>query len=258
MKKSLMLMASLWTCQLAFAEDGTISDAGEREKNRDWKVILGGGIASTPRYEGSASNRIRAVPLVEIEYGRFFAGASRGIGYNFSDWKTIEFGPRLSLAPYRRQNADTHLNGMGDIGYAGELGGFLNASFAPWYVASSFSAGSHGARMELDAGYATRLSPTDRLRAGLGLNWANSRYMQTYFGVSAAQAAASGGVLSAYNAGYGIKDYGLKINWMHDYSKQWFSNAGLSFKQISGSAAGSPLTMRRSMHSINFVVGYRF
>lgn len=258
-----LLIASLLSCQPAFAEDGLISDASEKPADvsgagGDWKFALGGGIASTPRYEGSSRNRLRFAPLIEVEHGRFFAGAARGIGYNMSDDKDIQYGPRLTLAPYRRQSADRHLHGMGDIGYGGEIGGFVNARFAPWYVMSGIAAGSNGSRLELDGGYEARLSQEDRIRAGLELNWADNKYMQTYFGVSAAQSTASGGVLAPFNAGSGIRNYGLKINWTHAYSKEWFSNAGISYKQLSGSAANSPLTMRRSMSTVSFVVGYRF
>lgn len=90
------------------------------------------------------------------------------------------------------------------------------------------------------------------------MNWANGKYMQTYFGVTSIQAAASAGVLTAYNATSGVKDYALKLNRMHNYSKQWFSNAGVSVKQLAGSAKNSPLTMRKTTNTINFVVGYHF
>lgn len=252
MKKLTLLIASTLLCQAAFAED---YPTGEQS---DWNVVLGGGIASTPRYEGSATNRLRFTPLINVQNGHFFAGTARGIGYDFSDDKNLQYGVRLTLAPYRRQNADVRLNGMGDVGTAGELGGFLNARFSPWYVNTSLAASSHGTRLELGGGYETRLSAADHLRAGVDVHWANNKYMQTYFGVTAAQAAASGGVLTAFNAGSGMKDYAVKVNWTHDYSKAWFSNAGITLKQLSGSAQNSPLTMRRSANSVNFVVGYHF
>jgi outer membrane protein len=76
--------------------------------------------------------------------------------------------------------------------------------------------------------------------------------------VTPAQAAASGNVLTAYNAGAGIKDYTLTANWLHNFDKEWFSNAGLSYKWLVGSAKESPLTQRSRAASANFLVGYRF
>lgn len=258
MKRIPLLMAPLLACQFAFAEEDETSRAAGSAESRNWKVTLGGGAASVPRYEGAATNRIRFVPLLDIERGRFFAGTVRGIGYNLSDSQNIQYGPRLTLAPRRWQNADARLNGMTDLGYAAEAGAYFNARFAPWYLSSSLTSSSRGTRLELGSGYEMKLAPTDKLRLGLDLNWGNSKYMQTYFGVSGAEAAASGGVLTTYNAGSGTKDYQLKANWTHAYNRQWFSNAGVSFKRLAGSAQNSPLTMRRSTNTASFVVGYRF
>ena len=258
MKRIPLLLAALLVCPMAFAEDDSTIAPEKSIPASDWKVTLGGGIASTPRYEGANRNRLRAVPLIEIDNGHFFAGVARGIGYNFSDDKNLQYGVRVTLAPYRRQNADVHLNGMGDLGMTGEVGGFMNARFSPWFVNSSLAASSRGTRLELGGGYELVLSADDKIRAGVDVHWANNKYMQSYFGVTATQAAASGGVLTSYNASSGIKDYAVKVNWLHSYSKEWFSNAGVTLKQLSGSAQNSPLTLSRSANSVNFVVGYHF
>jgi outer membrane scaffolding protein for murein synthesis (MipA/OmpV family) len=262
MKKLTLLATLLLSSQFALADGSGIPGTEDNPEilavNSPWKISLGGGVASVPRYEGAATNRLRAVPLLEMSNGHFFAGTSRGIGYNFSDDKSVQYGLRVTMAQRRKQSFDAHLNGMGDIAAAAELGGFVNARFAPWYVTSSIAGSSRGSRFELGGGYELTLSAADQLRAGLEMNWGNGKYMQTYFGVSAAQSAASGGVLTAYNATSGVKDYSLKLNWMHSYSKEWFSNAGLSLKQLSGGAKSSPLTMRNSANTVNFVVGYNF
>lgn len=250
--KKFVLLATALLCQSAWAEDYS---TGERS---DWSVVLGGGVAAAPRYEGSAHSRMRFVPLINLQNGHFFAGTARGIGYDFSDDKNLQYGVRVTLAPYRRQNADVRLNGTGDIGTAGELGGFVNARFAPFYVNVSVAGSVRGTRAEVGGGYETKLSDSDHLRVGVDLNWVNNQYMQTYFGVTAAQAAASGGVLAAFNASSGVKDYVAKVNWTHNYSKEWFSNVGVSVKQLAGTAQNSPLTQRRTGSSINFVVGYHF
>lgn len=261
MKKAALLFPLLLSTQFAMAESsgipGTIEDEATVTENA-WKIAVGGGLASVPRYEGASSNRLRFAPLLEISDGKFFAGTSRGIGYDFSDDKSLQYGARITLSPYRRQNVDARLNGMGDLGNAAEFGGFLNARFSPIYLTSSIASSSHGAHIELGGGYETALTAADKLRAGLELDWANGKYMQTYFGINASQAAASGGVLTAYNATSGVKDYALKLNWMHSYSKQWFSNLGATYKQLGSSAKNSPLTTRNSMNTLSFIVGYNF
>jgi outer membrane protein len=263
MKKIALLLPLLFTSHLAFAEGSGIPGTEETTATTpaagdDWKVTLGGGLASVPRYEGASKNRLRLAPLLEVDNGHFFAGTSRGIGYNFSEDKDVKYGLRLTLAPHRNQNVDARLNGMGNVSNAAEAGAFVNAKFTNCYVTSALAAGSNGSRFELGGGYELRLSTEDKLRAGVEVNWADSKYMQTYFGVNAAQAAASGGVLTAYTSTSGVKDTALKLNWTHSYSKEWFSNAGVTAKQLGSSAKNSPLTVKNSANSASFVVGYRF
>lgn len=225
-----------------------------------WQFSLGGGASYAPRYEGAAHDRLRFMPLLEASYnyGKFFISALRGMGYNFSDERDVQYGVRLMPGHSRRESADPRLNGMGNIGFTPEAGLFYNQRFAPWYVSSGITTGSHGAHVELGGGIGFPVSAADRLRMGINLNWGDARYNQTYFGVTPAQAAASGNVLTAYNAGAGIKDYALTANWLHSYNKEWFSSAGLSYKWLTGSALHSPLMQRGSAGSVNFLLGYRF
>jgi outer membrane protein len=224
----------------------------------EWKVTLGGGVAYVPRYEGAAANRLRFMPLLEATNGRLFISPIRGIGYNFSHDPAKEYGVRLTLGHPRWENADPRLAGMGNIGYSVETGLFLNMRFAPWYISSGLTTGVHGTHAELGGGFGFPVSAQDRLRFGVNMNWGNDTYNQTYFSVNSQQAFASNGVLTPYSANAGIKDYALTANWAHNYTNQWFSSAGLSIKRLAGSAANSPLTVRRNQPSVNFQIGYRF
>jgi MipA family protein len=225
-----------------------------------WRFALGGGASYSPRYEGAEAYRLRFMPLLDANYnnGKIFISLLRGIGYNFSDAKDVQYGVRLMPGHSRRQSADPHLNGMGDIGFIPEAGLFYNQRFAPWYISSGITTGSHGTHAELGGGIGFPLSAADRLRLGVNLNWGDTRYNQTYFGVTPEQAAASGNALTAYNANAGIKDYAVTANWLHSYDKKWFSIAGMSYKWLTGSAQQSPLTQRSSMASLNYLMGYRF
>lgn len=225
-----------------------------------WKFSMGGGASYAPRYEGAANNRLRFMPLLEASYNgdHIFVSVLRGVGYNFSEARDVQYGVRLTPGHIRRQSADPRLNGMGDIGFIPEAGLFFNRRFAPWYVSGGITTGSHGAHAELGGGIGFPLSAADRLRLGVNLDWGDARYNQTYFGVTAAQAAVSGNVLTVYNASSGIKDCAMTANWLHNFDKAWFSNAGLAYKWLFGSARQSPLTQRSSMGSANFLLGYRF
>lgn len=223
-----------------------------------WKVTVGAGISDRPRYAGAAENRLRGLPFIEATDGHFFASLLRGVGYNFSRRRGLEYGLRLALGHVRRTSSDPHLAGMTDISYSIEAGAFLNKRFAPWYVSSGISTGRHGTHAELGGGFGMPLSRVDRMRMSVNLNWGDTRYNQTYFGVTRAEAAASGNVLTPYLAGAGVRDYAVSINWAHNYTKQWFSTLGASYARLSGSARSSPLTLRADQRGFNFMVGYRY
>lgn len=225
-----------------------------------WQVSLGSGVSYAPRYDGSANDHLRFLPLLEASYndGKFFVSPLRGIGYNFSDEKLTQYGMRLTLGRGRAENVDSRLYGMGDIAYVPEAGLFFNRRLGFAYISSAITKGSHGSHAELGGGIGFPLSAADRLRLGVNLNWGDSQYTQTYFGITTEQAAASGNELTAYTSNSGIIDYALTTNWGHNYNKKWFSNAGCSYKWLTGSAKLSPLTQRSTMISFNFLLGYRF
>jgi outer membrane scaffolding protein for murein synthesis (MipA/OmpV family) len=230
------------------------------QTNQSWQVSIGGGLSYAPRYEGAANDRLRFMPLFDASYknGKFFISPLRGIGYNFSDDKDFQYGIRVNIGRGRDQDVDPHLNGMGSINYVPEAGVYFNERIGAYYISSAFSSGNYGTHAEVGTGIGYPVGNADRLRVGINLNWGDYKYCQTYFGVTTAQAQASGNVLSTFEANAGVMDYALTSNWVHNYDKKWFSNSGMSFKQLIGSAQESPLTQRNFMASANFLMGYRF
>lgn len=115
-----------------------------------WRFSLGGGASYAPRYEGAARDRLRFMPLLDASYnGKFFISPLRGMGYNLSDEKEVQYGVRLVPGHSRRESADPRLSGMGNIRLIPEAGLFFNRRFAPWYISSGITTGSHGTHAEL-------------------------------------------------------------------------------------------------------------
>lgn len=244
----------------AFAE-GIETTAGSEEAfisfdQMGWKGSVGAGLATVPRYEGAAGHRAHYIPLLDAEAGRFFFSTMRGIGVNLSAHSGIRFGPRITYSSGRKESSDGRLSGMGDVTGTGQFGFFLNARHEPWYMTGDIRSDGHGTRLDFEEGYEARPFPSDRIRTGAKLSWADPRYMQTFFGVDSAQSASS--ELPVYVPGSGIKDYGINFNWRHAYTKKWFSNGGIQARRLSGSAGSSPLVMTRLETSASFLVGYRF
>lgn len=224
------------------------------------QFTLGAAAAYMPRYEGSDEYKVRALPLISYRYGRFFAGALGGIGYNFSPLSNVEFGPLLSYRFGRDESDSARLHGLGDIDAGADLGAYVRWNLQPFVVHATLKHGIGGdvtgTQLKLGAGYASALGPSDRLALDTSLEWADTEVMQAYFGVTAAQSANSG--LAAYTAGSGIRRYGVGAIWTHTYTPQWFSTVGIGAYRLGNEAANSPITVDRNAGTASAGIGYRF
>ena len=80
--------------------------------------------------------------------------------------------------------------------------------------------------------------------------------MQSYFGVSAEQAANSG--LSRYEAKSGIKDIGLGLGLDYTPYRNWSVTGGYGYSRLQGDAADSPIVQQRNQHRLYGGVSYRW
>jgi outer membrane scaffolding protein for murein synthesis (MipA/OmpV family) len=237
-----------------------VSSSSAQAQSGNWQVSIGTGVSYAPRYDGDAENQLRLVPLLDINYhkGKFFIGVTRGIGFNFSEVKYFQYGVRVLLGEARSQDADARLYGMGNIDYYPEGSLFFSTHLGFMSLSSSIASSDYGTHANVGGNVAIPLGEDDRFRLGATINWGDSIYNQTYFGVTAAQATASGNVLAPYNAAEGKKDTTLSASWVHNFDKSWFSTTSVSYKRLEGSAQLSPLTQRASMVGESLMLGYRF
>ncbi len=234
-----------------------LAQAGE---NDVWQVTLGAGTSYAPRYEGAANNRLRLVPLIDVSYnnGGFFIGAMRGIGFNFSKVKYFQYGVRVQLGAARSQSDDPRLYGMGDIDYYAEPGIFMSTQLGPLSLSVGAANSAYGTRADAGLGLGIPLGKQDRFRLSARANWGDANYNQTFFGVTAAQSLASGGVLTPYTATEGKKDTVFSASWSHNFDPEWSISTSLSHKRLESSVQLSPIVERTSMNSMSLMLGYHF
>ncbi|VVT48086.1 Outer membrane protein V [Kosakonia radicincitans] len=87
-------------------------------------------------------------------------------------------------------------------------------------------------------------------------SWGTSKYMQTYYGVSASQSAASG--FSRYDAGSGIYAWSMNVDWTHKLNQDWSVVAAAGFTQLAGDARNSPIVQRKASPTGSLKVTYSF
>ena len=234
------------------------------------RVNAGVGVARTPKYPGSDKYEVRAIPLISVNFGRFFLGGepggagSPGAGVNLLRDEHWRAGIGVSLAGAfrkpREESDHPSLQGMGDIdrtvrgvAYLGYAQGRLT-TFAR--VATDLRGKDQGTLVLLDS--VLRYPATDRLTlsAGPGITWADREYAMTFFGVSAAQAARS--VLPAYQADAGLHAIRLGAGASYRIDRNWNAVLRTNAIRLVGDAADSPVTRARSQYTAGVFVAYEF
>lgn len=233
-------------------------------------LTLGGGVGVAPRYSGSDENRVSTALVLDYSMRNgFFASSTRGLGYGNS-LGNLDYSAALSYRTGRKDHnvdSDTmsdgsdHLRGMGNVkGSAlGVVG--LGYKLTNWLSAQlqaevPFSQRDNGAALHFGIVSPLYHSPKNSVTLGLTSSWGTNDYMQTYYGVSAAQSAASG--FTQYHAGSGIYACSLNLDWTHNFTERWSVVADAGYTQLAGDARNSPIVQRKASPTGSLTVTYRF
>lgn len=215
-----------------------------------------------PTYAGSENRRVRAFPAFDYQWANgWFAGFSNGIGYNFSDAPRLQYGLRLTADLGRKERRDAALRGMGDIDATATAGAFFNYVLpAGVFLTSSLRHGSgnhrDGTVLDLGAGHSLALPRPWRLGVGVAATLVNAAYMQSHFGVTPTQAAASG--YAVYTPGAGARDLRANLALTYSFDARTSLTTALSASRLLGDAKDSPLTRKANTVSGVFALGYAF
>ena len=227
----------------------------------DWSVTLGGGIAVMPAYEGSNQMRPSPAPDIDIRYKDLaYASIGEGIGYNALRGANYRAGVGLTYDTGRMHSAATRLQGTKNIDPAPVVKGFVQYMFVP--VVLSFDvkqALSSYQGLTADLGAYMPIVGTEKVQIYVGpeLTFADSRYMQAYFGINPQNTSAQSHFRN-YSASGGLKDARLGISGLYHFDDHWFVDATLGGERLLGSATGSPIVQDKWGWSAAGTVNYTF
>ncbi|WP_305725164.1 MipA/OmpV family protein [Hydrogenophaga sp.] len=217
---------------------------------------IGLNAVSMRTYEGSPNTRTLAAPDLTLSY------RSR-------DWGTVEFGQRgliwnaveagrfrfdlvAQFDPGRKDKdtsalnptpGDKRLAGMGSVKSSTEAG--VGIGYGPVMVVARQSLserGAKGAQVDMTVEHSWPLSDRLGLRVAHSATWANRDYMQTYFGVTAAQAQAT--QFSVYTPKSGLRKVEVSVGAEYAVAPKWKLQANLAISHLGDVAAKSPLVGR--------------
>ncbi|MFN4283560.1 MAG: MipA/OmpV family protein [Alphaproteobacteria bacterium] len=237
----ILTAAAFWLGVAASAQ------AQSRADSWDWRVKLGAGAMVAPDYEGSDEYDIRPIPDIEINYRDALVLKNTALSYDamkaISPGSAWRLGPRARYVFGRDQDDNAALRGLGDVDGSVELGGFLGYGVGPWSaelsVLQDVADGHGGMIAQLEGGYSFRFTPRLGGRLSASTSYGDDSYMQSFFGVTAAQAARSG--YAVQNADAGFKDAGLALGMSYGLTENWALGGFVGYKRLLGDGADAQI-----------------
>ena len=239
-----------------------------------FEALLGLSTISSSDYLGSSRRSVALRPLGAVRLGRVRLSTSGSS--SLLDFGTLadESGASLDLVRASRFKIRTGLRltsgrdsgdsdqwtGMPDVRKTAL--GRLSASYdlsSHWRVVSALNVDVLGRGSGLlwtnGVDYHHRLAPDIELRAGLGLTAGNATHMRSYYGVPESAATAT---RPAYDPGAGLKDAAVSVNLTHAMTPSWIVFGGLTYARLLGTAADSPLAIRKDNVAVMVGLAWRY
>ena len=241
------------------------------EEQRQGNVLtLGGGVDVGPRYSGSEKTRVSAAQVVDYSMANgFFIGTTRGIGYG-NTVGNLDYSAALSYRTGRKDkdvssdsisSGSDELRGMGEIKGSAIIVPGLGYKVTDWLnlqlqAEVPVSERDNGEAVHFGLSSPLYTSPTNAVTLALTGSWGSDKYMQTYYGVNAAQSAASG--FARHDAGAGIYAWSMNLDWTHKLTSRWSVLASAGVTQLTGDAGDSPIVHRKTSPTGSLKVTYSF
>lgn len=205
-------------------------------------VAIGGA-----RYPGSNAGRVLVVPGITVQSANgLFADPINGVGFALNATDELQYGLRATVET-GRSTEDT-LPGFDKMKVRLNPGAFANYKLSDRLTLKSavrlgVAEGGKGSVLHLGVAYRIYQAGPVIVSVNGSVKYANTNYQQSYFGVSAAQSAASG--LKAFQpaAGFNAAQVGVGVGF--PLSAQVYAFSGVSLQRLLGDAANSPITQKK-------------
>jgi outer membrane scaffolding protein for murein synthesis (MipA/OmpV family) len=229
----------------------------------EWRVVLGAAAEARPLYDGAAVSRVIGGPLINIRYSDIaFVSVGEGVGVNLLRGENYRAGIQVGYDLGRRVSDDSvHLHGLGDIGRAPTVEAFASYAISKEFPlvmrgdVRQYVGGADG--MVADVGVYMPLPGSSKkliMFAGPSITYADHRYLQKEFGVTPAQALASGYPVFDPHAGTNAVGFGFSATRF--ITDHWLINLDGAVNHLLGSARQSPITQRTVQGALTLSFGY--
>ncbi len=215
-------------------------------------ITLGSNAVYAPRFEGSRRHDVSPWPIISWRNQgskEWLDMPTDGLDYALFETERFRMGP-VGFFRWQRDNGTITPRGFGRVGHGKSqidlsLEGGL---FAEYWVAQWLRTrlevretlyGASGLIAIAAADFVWRPDAAWTLSLGPRLSFGDNRYMESYYGVTAAQSASTG--LAAYNPGAAIRSYGAAGLARYKFSEAWTSQVFFDYQHLSSAAGDSPV-----------------
>ncbi|MPZ36458.1 MAG: MipA/OmpV family protein [Rhizobiales bacterium] len=229
-----------------------------------WTVTVGVEGKGIPAFEGASQYVIDPVPVFSLRRSdktARFRSPRDGASIALINAGGFYFGPVGKFRQGRDESESEELRGLGDVDWTLEVGLFAEYWPSDWLrgrveVRRGFH-GHEGIVADFSADFVVPVMERWTISGGPRLTLADTDATAPYFGINAAQSAASG--LPAFDAKGGIYSVGAGLQARYQWSQQWAARSYVEYSRLMGDAGSSPLvTERGSANQVTFGLGVTY
>ncbi len=209
------------------------------------------------------SDKAKAFPLFSVDWqsGQFFAGLSRGAGYNWVQNEVVTFSTAITAVGGRREKDSSRFKGLGNV--KSSLASNITVKWTPNGASFAFTAAvteafGKGLGSAFNFGIASDCPLSDKLslNASLSANYADKKRMQSLYGVTALQA--SGSVYSVFTTKGGIESADAVVGLDYALDKKWVISGNIGVNRLQGEAGKSLIFKDKTSAVGALTATYRF
>lgn len=224
---------------------------------------LGPGVSYQPHDPSGSRYDTVALPYMDLDWGDVNLSSDEGLVWRAFKAGGFKAGPYINYLQGRTSNGS--LRGLRDVSDMAEGGAFIEYAPADFWrvfagLGSAMGGGGQGGllgRIGGELGYPLGMGIIGS--SNVTAHFADGRQAQTFFGVGAEQAQASG--IGQYNASGGFQNLTLTQNIQFPLGNNWSLMTSASWIHLVGSAADSTIVRDRgnvNQGQVQTALSYKF
>lgn len=237
----------------------------------DWSAMLALGGGMMPEFPGSKHYKAMPFGMGRLAYRDYYIEVlGPRAKVNVIPGGLIEAGPLVGYDGGRDNSVKSRrLKLLPEVDSSVEFGGFAKLNLERLLLQNdklSFgvefakaSEGHEGYTVTLQTSYGIQFTRTFFMSLDAELQFADKKYSNAYFGVTAAGAAATG--LPTYTASSGLSMAEIGLSARYAFTQNWGITGRVAYGRLLGDAAKSPIVKREgseNQFSGGLAVAYRF